>query len=81
MKDLKDQKPKQSGGILKAISVTTTIGAELAIMVTLGFFGGKALDQKLGTNPWLMVTGILLGVVAGTWGIIKTLDRFWKEGE
>ncbi|MTI83588.1 MAG: AtpZ/AtpI family protein [Firmicutes bacterium] len=77
----KDQKPNQSGGILKALTVTTTIGAELAIMVTLGFFGGKTLDEKLGTGPWLMVTGILLGVVAGTWGIIVTLEKFWKEGE
>lgn len=66
---------------MKAVTVTTTIGAELAIMVTLGFYGGKTLDQNFGTGPWLMVAGILLGVAAGTWGIIQTLERFWKEGE
>ncbi len=77
---MEEPKSKKTGGILKAITVTTTIGAELAIMVTLGFFGGKTLDENLGTGPWLMVAGILLGVAAGTWGIIVTLEKFWKEG-
>lgn len=78
---MEEQKPKKSGGILKALALTSTIGAELAIMVTLGFYTGRTLDAHLGTGPWLMVTGILLGIAAGTWGIIRTLERFWKEGE
>lgn len=78
---MKEPEPQKMGGILKAVAVTTTIGAELAIMVTLGFYGGKALDRVFDTGPWLMVTGILLGVVTGTWGIVVTLEKFWKEGE
>lgn len=76
-----EQQPKKTGGILKAVALTSTIGAELAIMVTLGYYGGKLLDENLGTGPWLMVAGILAGVAAGTWGIIRTLEKFWKEGE
>ncbi|MCF8011262.1 MAG: AtpZ/AtpI family protein [Clostridiales bacterium] len=73
------KEPKNKSPILSAISVTTVIGAELAIMVTVGFYAGKFLDAGLGTSPWLMVAGILLGVATGTWGIIKTLNRFWKD--
>lgn len=58
------------------MAVTTAIGAEMAITVTLGFFGGRLLDEKFNTDPWLMVTGILLGVAAGVWGIIIIVKRF-----
>jgi F0F1-type ATP synthase assembly protein I len=71
-----NQKPKTSG-ILQAMAVTTMIGAEMAITVTLGFYGGSALDRQFGTGPWLMVAGILLGVAAGIWGIINIVKRFW----
>lgn len=71
-----NQKPKTSG-IFQAMAVTTMIGAEMAITVTLGFYGGRFLDEQFDTAPWLMVTGILLGVAAGIWGIINIVKRFW----
>jgi len=58
------------------MAVTTMIGAEMAITVTLGFYGGSFLDSYFGTDPWLMVAGILLGVAAGIWGIINIVKRF-----
>ena len=65
--------------ILKAMAITTTLGTELAICVVLGFYGGRQLDRVLDTGPWLMIIGILLGVVVGIWGIIKTMERFMKD--
>lgn len=70
-----DQKPKASA-FLQAMAVTTMIGAEMAITVTMGFFTGRLLDRQFGTDPWLMVAGILLGVAAGIWGIIGIVKRF-----
>lgn len=75
---MEEQKPKNSG-FLQAMAVTTMIGAEMAITVTLGFYGGRLLDKQFDTAPWIMVAGILLGVAAGIWGIITTLQRFWKD--
>lgn len=72
-----NQKPG-SPGVLQAIAVTGMIGAELAITVTAGFYGGRFLDGQFNTAPWLMVTGILLGVAAGVWGIINIVKRFFK---
>lgn len=71
-------KPKNSG-FLQAMAITTTIGAEMAITVTLGFYIGRTLDKQFNTEPWIMVTGILLGVATGIWGIVKILQRFWKD--
>ncbi|MCL6480013.1 MAG: AtpZ/AtpI family protein [Peptococcaceae bacterium] len=73
-----NQKPKTSG-IFQAMAATTMIGAEMAVTVTLGFYGGRYLDRQFDTAPWLMVTGILLGVAAGIWGIIAIIKRFWDE--
>lgn len=71
-----EKKPKTSG-VLQAMAVTTMIGAEMAVTVTLGFYGGRLLDRQFGTDPWMMVAGILLGVAAGIWGIINIVKRFF----
>lgn len=68
-----------SSGFLQAMAITTILGAEMAITVTLGFFGGRLLDKQFHTEPWIMVAGILLGLAAGIWGIVSTLQRFWKD--
>ena len=70
-----EQGPKRSG-VLQAMAVTSAIGVEMAITVTLGYYGGKLLDGQFNASPWLMVTGILLGVAAGIWGIIIIVKRF-----
>lgn len=70
---------EKPGGALRAIALTTTISMEMAITVTIGFFGGRILDRQYGTEPWLLVAGVLLGVAAGIWGIVTTLERFFKD--
>jgi F0F1-type ATP synthase assembly protein I len=39
---------------------TTTVAA-----VVLGYFGGKWLDTRFDTEPWLTVAGLMLGVATG----------------
>jgi len=76
---VEDPRPKKKNAPLLAIAVTTTIGTELAITVLLGFYGGKLLDQQLGTEPWCLVGGVLTGVAVGIFGIIQTMQRFFKN--
>jgi F0F1-type ATP synthase assembly protein I len=47
-------------------------GFEFAAAVVLFFLGGRALDGKLGTAPWLTVSGSLIGVAAGIWLLVRT---------
>lgn len=60
----------------------SSIGLELAISVLLGMFGGRWLDGKVGSPPWLMLAGIALGFTAGLRSVMRAMDRAAKtEGE
>jgi len=74
-----DKKSEGRGGILQALALTTTIGMELAITVVLGYFGGRYLDQLLGTGPWLLLAGVIIGLAVGTVSVYKTLLGFLGE--
>ena len=43
--------------------------------VISGLLLGWLLDRWLGTRPWLLVTGILLGAVAGFYQFIRTAAK------
>jgi F0F1-type ATP synthase assembly protein I len=37
--------------------------------------GGRFLDKKLGTTPWLLLAGILISIAVSSWLVYKkTLD-------
>lgn len=77
----KEKKDQGRGAALQALALTTTIGAELAIAVVLGYYGGQYLDRQFGTGPWLMLAGVLVGLAAGIVGVYKTLQGFFRERE
>ena len=43
--------------------------------VVSGLLIGWLLDRWLGTRPWLLVTGIVLGAAAGFYEFIRTAAR------
>ena len=43
--------------------------------VVSGLIGGWLLDRWLGTSPWLLVTGIVLGGAAGFYELIRSISR------
>ena len=55
----------------------STVGIELAVSVLLGMFGGRWLDGKAGTTPWLMIVGLCLGFTAG----LRSIMRFVKQAD
>jgi F0F1-type ATP synthase assembly protein I len=42
-----------------------TLGLQLAITVVAFFFLGRWIDGKLGTEPWFMLAGLVIGVTGG----------------
>ncbi len=69
---------KESRRVIRAFALVTSIGIQLAASIVLGFYGGRFLDHWLGTDPWLMVVGLLLGIAAGIWGIYHMVNSVWK---
>lgn len=51
------------------------VGLEFGIVVTLFFLGGRALDAKLGGEPWWTAGASLVGVAIGTWLLLRRVIR------
>jgi len=50
--------------VRKALGLISQLGFAMAACVVVGVFLGKWLDGKLGTSPWLLMAGCLLGAAA-----------------
>ncbi len=48
-----------------------SLGTEFALTEILGAAAGYWLDKKLGTLPWCLVGGVLIGFALGLWRIIS----------
>ena len=61
----------RGGKQLTALTRLASVGIEFSISTLVGLLGGRWLDGKLGTAPWLMLVGLVLGVVAGMRALIR----------
>jgi hypothetical protein len=50
-------------------------GFQFALAVVLFFLGGRALDAKVGTGPWLSLVGAMVGIAVGTYLLIRPALR------
>ena len=48
------------------------VGISFAVIVAVGWFVGQWGDTRLGTTPWLTMTGTLLGVGLAIYDLIRT---------
>jgi F0F1-type ATP synthase assembly protein I len=68
----------ETGKWLRPIGLLTAIPFLLMFGPVLGYFAGNWLDQRFGTEPYLMVLFIVLGFVASgkeTWKLIQRASR------
>ncbi|TCP55629.1 F0F1-type ATP synthase assembly protein I [Tumebacillus sp. BK434] len=63
----------------RAFGLVSAIGLDLAICTIGGTVLGNWLDGWLGTSPWLLLLGIMLGLTAGIYGITKLIAVFQPE--
>lgn len=57
--------------LLRAFRFFGTVSLNIVISVFLGFYIGRLLDAKLGTDPWLGMLGFILGAGAGFLGVYR----------
>ncbi len=48
------------------VARSSSLGIQFALFLLLFFFIGYWLDQKLGSSPWFMIAGAILGFTGGT---------------
>jgi F0F1-type ATP synthase assembly protein I len=56
-------------------------GLQFAASIALFLFLGMWLDSRLGTDPWLLIAGVLVGGTAGFWSIYRRLVVLPRERE
>lgn len=62
-----------------ALRVMARVTGWIAVPVIIGMFLGKWLDQKYGTEPWLLLATIGVSFIVSMSGLIKeTLEEFKK---
>ena len=80
------EEPKESAlaQAYRAVGPYLSLGIELMAAILLFFAAGWWLDGKLGTEPFLMLGGALLGMAAGFYHVLKALlrsDGAHQEGD
>ena len=48
-----------------------TVGLDVVLCMLVGLFGGRWLDGKFGTAPWLTTLGFFVGVGAGAKAVFR----------
>ena len=66
---------------IRQLGSLSGVGLTLVISTVLGFWGGRVLDRWLGTAPWLMLVGLLLGIASGFVNLFRAAGVFGREGE
>ena len=72
-----DPAARRSRGLYHGLSASSA-GLELGIAVALCTLGGHWLDGKFGTEPWLLLVGLVIGLIAGFRGVLRAVDRAEK---
>jgi ATP synthase protein I len=71
-----EKKPNYSQ--YRMLATASSIGLAVVIAIFLGLALGMFLDKQLGTKPWGLIGGLLLGVVAGfrnLWVMAERLEK------
>jgi ATP synthase protein I len=53
----------------------SSVGLEMGLAVVIGLLVGYYMDRWLGTEPWLMLLWLVLGLVAGFRGVFRAVSR------
>ncbi|HET9493586.1 MAG TPA: AtpZ/AtpI family protein [Chloroflexia bacterium] len=53
----------KDSGFARALALTAQLGFSIACPLVVFIAGGAWLDGQLGWSPWLLLTGVLLGVL------------------
>ena len=70
--------PKRPFGAQDQLQIAS-LGTEFALTEILGAAAGYWLDTKLGTLPWCLVGGVVLGFALGMWRVISAAKWAKKD--
>jgi F0F1-type ATP synthase assembly protein I len=57
------------------IARLSSVGIEIILCTVIGYFIGSFADKYIHTFPLCTFTGVILGIGAGIFNVIRTIDR------
>ncbi|OGD14681.1 MAG: hypothetical protein A2W20_08255 [Candidatus Aminicenantes bacterium RBG_16_66_30] len=70
---------KPSRPDLRRLAELSSLGLILPSSIAVGLFFGYFLDRWLGTDPWLLLTFTVLGIVSGLLSLFRALRKQLKD--
>ena len=61
--------------MMRALGPYMNIGWTFVVTVGLGMLGGRWLDARLGTEPWLFLFGAFFGILVGFYNFFLIVLR------
>jgi len=62
----------ESAGLWGALGLAWEMGYTIAVPLVAFALGGRWLDHKFGTSPWILLTGVFVSIP------ISTIVIYWK---
>ncbi len=66
---------KETRESLKVIAQVSSMGIAMVLATVFGLVAGYFFDKWLGTDPWGLIVGLVMGIIAGYRNIYIILKR------
>jgi ATP synthase protein I len=70
--------PSNNRHPLHAMALMTAILSQLVGSVLVGIFLGKWIDHAVGTFPLFLIIGLLLGLAAGVYSMLRLITHYFS---
>lgn len=62
----------------QAMALMSAILSQLVGSVLVGIFAGRWLDRIAGTEPLFLIIGLLIGLAAGVYALLRLVHHFFS---
>lgn len=69
----------QNSTVWTALGFAWQFGYTVAVPLVLFTLGGRLLDKRFGTHPWLLITGVLLSIIISTTALIAKATKIMNQ--
>jgi F0F1-type ATP synthase assembly protein I len=72
------EEKKEKNDSWSAVSFAWELGYSIAIPLVLFAIGGRYLDKKLGTSPWLLLGGLFISIIISSFIVYRKTIKILK---
>lgn len=72
---MEDMDKNKNQGSWSAVSLAWELGYSIAVPLVVLALGGRFLDKKMGTSPWLLLIGILFSIIISSYIVYKKTTK------